>query len=53
MMQPPPTAADAWYEIRGGSFKDPLDPKIIWDVAYVPGLWKYANIGFRCAKDPQ
>lgn len=51
LMKPPPTPNDAWYQIRGGSFDNPLEQILIWDSGSVPELWKNANIGFRCAKD--
>jgi formylglycine-generating enzyme required for sulfatase activity len=53
LMKPPPTKDDAWYQIRGGSFVDPLDHIVIWDNGSVPELWKDTNIGFRCVKDAQ
>jgi hypothetical protein len=52
-MQPPPTASDAWYEARGGSFTDPISPSLLWDWTPVPARWSDANIGFRCVQDPQ
>jgi serine/threonine-protein kinase len=51
LMKPAPTRDDAWYEIRGGSFKEPLEGISIWDHGSVPALWKDTNIGFRCVKD--
>ena len=53
LMNPAPTLNDSWYQIRGGSFVEPLNPDLIWDKGSVPGLWKGKNIGFRCAKDAQ
>jgi formylglycine-generating enzyme required for sulfatase activity len=49
LMQPPPKLDDAWYQMRGGSYMEPLQS--IWDWASVPELYKDANIGFRCVKD--
>jgi serine/threonine-protein kinase len=51
LMQPEPTRSDAWYQIRGGSFQEPLEGIDIWDHGSVPALWKDTNIGFRCVKD--
>jgi serine/threonine-protein kinase len=51
-MKPPPTADDAWYTIRGGSFSDgSLPDRILWDSTNIPARWKNSNIGFRCARD--
>ena len=52
-MQPPPTANDEWYQIRGGSFLNTMAPNLIWDVTSVPSRWKDTAMGFRCAKDAQ
>ena len=51
LMKPPPSAEDAWYTIRGGSFHIPLQDGLIWDSTNVPARWKNIDIGFRCAKD--
>jgi len=53
LMNPPPTSNDPWYQIRGGSFSDPIERVVIWDNGSVPEHWKDLNIGFRCAKDAQ
>jgi formylglycine-generating enzyme required for sulfatase activity len=42
---------EAWYQIRGGSFREPLQPGVVWDFGVVPAGWKDQNIGFRCVKD--
>jgi formylglycine-generating enzyme required for sulfatase activity len=51
LMQPAPVAGDAWYQARGGSYKDQLADLKIWDWTPVPARWKSGNIGFRCARD--
>jgi formylglycine-generating enzyme required for sulfatase activity len=51
LMKPEPTAADAWYQLRGGSYLEPIENISIWDWTPAPALWKYTDIGFRCAKD--
>ena len=53
LMPTPPTLNDAWYEARGGSYKDRPPDISIWDWTPVPEHWKDANIGFRCVKDAQ
>ncbi|HUI57800.1 MAG TPA: SUMF1/EgtB/PvdO family nonheme iron enzyme, partial [Bryobacteraceae bacterium] len=57
-LDPPPTANDSWYQIRGGSFKDPIFTdavfdNVIWDSTTIPAKYKDTNIGFRCVKDAQ
>jgi serine/threonine-protein kinase len=42
---------ESWYEIRGQSFAEPLQPAVLWDFGAVPARWKDNNIGFRCVKD--
>jgi formylglycine-generating enzyme required for sulfatase activity len=50
-LTPPPRADESWYQIRGGSFREPLAQNVIWDSTTIPARWKGSNIGFRCAKD--
>ena len=60
LLNPPPGPDEAWYEIRGISFRDKLTGKSgadfdyggAWDESAVPARWKDSWIGFRCAKDP-
>jgi serine/threonine-protein kinase len=47
---PPPAAGDRWVRIRGGSFLEPLDTKVMWDSAIVPARYRSRAIGFRCVK---
>ena len=50
-LQPPPTLKDLWHQARGGSYKEPPVPDLIWDSTPIPAAWKDVNIGFRCVKD--
>lgn len=52
-LQPAPTLRDTWHEARGGSYREPLAPELIWDETPIPERWKAPNIGFRCVKDAQ
>jgi hypothetical protein len=54
-LDPQPTRADSWYQIRGGSFKEKegLQDGLVWDWTTVPARWKNSNIGFRCVKEAQ
>jgi serine/threonine-protein kinase len=51
-LKPPPTAAEPWYVIRGGSFHEPLRDAYLYDFATVPARHHTNDIGFRCAKTP-
>ncbi|HET9319011.1 MAG TPA: bifunctional serine/threonine-protein kinase/formylglycine-generating enzyme family protein, partial [Bryobacteraceae bacterium] len=51
-LKPPPTAAEPWYVIRGGSFHEPLRDAYLYDFATVPARHHANDIGFRCAKTP-
>ena len=51
LLRPPPTPDEPWYAIRGQSFLEKLDPRVLYDYTSVPGRWKNPNIGFRCVKD--
>jgi len=51
LVTPPPTAAEPWYAMRGGSFNTPLADNLIWDSASVPARFRAPDVGFRCAKD--
>ncbi len=51
LLNPAPRADEPWYQIRGESFREGLAQNVIWDSTTVPARWKFANIGFRCAKD--
>ena len=52
ILKPPPTAAEPWYVIRGGSFNERLSDAYLWDFATVPARFHRKDIGFRCAKTP-
>ncbi|MBM3744835.1 MAG: hypothetical protein FJW34_03440 [Acidobacteria bacterium] len=51
LLEPPPTATEPWYTIRGGSFEEPLSDRMLWDFAAVPARYRHVRIGFRCARD--
>lgn len=52
LLTPPPTAAEPWVQMRGGSYGTPLAPNIVWDRALIPARYSAQDIGFRCVKDP-
>ena len=51
LLQPPPTANEPWYTIRGGAYNTNLTDNILWDSGTVPARFHAGNIGFRCARD--
>ena len=51
-LQPPPTATEPWYMIRGGGYSDKLVDSYLYDFATVPARHHAKNIGFRCVKTP-
>ena len=51
-MNPPPTADEPWYAMRGGSYAEKLQDGVLYDVATVPGRYHNKTTGFRCAKTP-
>jgi len=51
-MKPPPTAQEPWITIRGGSVREELAPKLVWDTADIPERFSGKFIGFRCARSP-
>jgi len=50
-VNPPLQPNEFWYQIRGGSYREQLQPGLTWDATTVPARWMDENIGFRCAKD--
>ncbi|MGA2328092.1 MAG: bifunctional serine/threonine-protein kinase/formylglycine-generating enzyme family protein [Bryobacteraceae bacterium] len=51
LMNPPPTAGEPWYTIRGGAYDAKLSGSVLWEAGSVPARYKAFNIGFRCVKD--
>ena len=51
-LKPPPTAAEPWYVIRGGSFLEKPSEAYLYDFATVPARYHGRDLGFRCAKTP-
>jgi eukaryotic-like serine/threonine-protein kinase len=51
-LNPPPTATEPWYMIRGGGYSDKLVDSYLYDFATVPARHHARNIGFRCVKTP-
>ena len=52
LLKPPPTAAESWIAVKGGSFREPLSSGVAWKSHLIPERYSAADIGFRCVKDP-
>lgn len=52
LLKPPPTAAESWVAVRGGSFQASLSAAVAWKSHLIPERYSAADIGFRCVKDP-
>ncbi|HEV1288367.1 MAG TPA: bifunctional serine/threonine-protein kinase/formylglycine-generating enzyme family protein [Bryobacteraceae bacterium] len=50
LLTPPPTAAEKWIAIRGGSFNMPLAAAVGYEWSPIPERYSSSDIGFRCAK---
>lgn len=50
-LQPPATADEPWYTMRGGAYDIPLIQNVVYEWASVPGRFRAPNIGFRCVKE--
>jgi formylglycine-generating enzyme required for sulfatase activity len=53
ILKPPPTAAEPWYVIRGGSYKRPLTDGVVYEWTSIPARFSAGDIGFRCAKNAE
>jgi serine/threonine-protein kinase len=51
ILKPAPTATEPWVSTRGGSFRMPLSPELVWDFQPVPERFADPAIGFRCVRD--
>ena len=54
-LDPPLSAADTFYQARGGSFRFAVPladwPALTWDLSPVPARARHTDIGFRCVRD--
>ena len=50
VLAPPLAAGERWVRIRGGSYKEKLDPAVMWEGAVMPARFRSPLIGFRCVK---
>jgi formylglycine-generating enzyme required for sulfatase activity len=53
ILKPPPTAAEPWCTIRGGSFKLKLPESTVYEWTSVPVRFAAPDIGFRCARNAE
>ncbi len=52
LLSPPPTAAEPWYQAKGGSHRRPLADSALWEFISLPARFSAPDIGFRCARNP-
>jgi eukaryotic-like serine/threonine-protein kinase len=52
ILQPPATATEPWYTIRGGAFDRLLATGVVYEWTSIPARFSAPDIGFRCAKTP-
>jgi serine/threonine-protein kinase len=53
LLKPPPAAGEPWFQMRGGSYNEPLQPNVTWESASVPARFHAPNVGFRCVRDAE
>ncbi len=51
VLSPPPTAAERWLVVKGGSFEDTLAEASLTVMEIVPERFFAKDLGFRCARD--
>ncbi|MEO8028982.1 MAG: bifunctional serine/threonine-protein kinase/formylglycine-generating enzyme family protein [Bryobacteraceae bacterium] len=51
LLQPPPGANERWFQVRGGSYNNPIAAAIAYEYAPIPERFSSTDIGFRCVKD--
>jgi len=51
LLNPPPTAAEPWYQAKGGSHSRPLADAALWEFISLPARFSAPDIGFRCARN--
>ncbi len=52
LVDPPATAEEPWFTVKGGSFQNKLAESEVPLSDVVPARYRAADLGFRCAKDP-
>ena len=50
LLTPPPTKAERWFQIRGGSYNTPLPAAVTYEYSPIPERFSAPDIGFRTAK---
>jgi serine/threonine-protein kinase len=53
LLNPPASATEPWYLIKGGSFDRPLEHGVLYEWITVPARFTAPNIGFRCIQIPR
>jgi formylglycine-generating enzyme required for sulfatase activity len=50
LMTPPPTLKDAWFSMRGGSYRVSIKDAVADDFVGVPANYRALDLGFRCVR---
>ncbi len=53
LLQPPPSAEEEWYAVRGGSWTTKLADAIAAGFIAVPARWRDPTVGFRCVRSAE
>lgn len=53
LLEPPPGPGEPWFQMRGGSYNEPLQPNVTLESASVPARFRAPNVGFRCVRDAE
>jgi formylglycine-generating enzyme required for sulfatase activity len=52
ILQPAPTASEAWHYAKGGAYDRPLKDGVTYEWMSLPARMVRDSVGFRCAQDP-
>lgn len=52
-LSPPPTAAEPWHTMRGGSYDFQFVDNVTTEYMRIPARYADDSVGFRCVKDVQ
>lgn len=48
LLTPAPTPEEPWYQVKGGSYKQPLAYAVPWEFIAMPARYAREDVGFRC-----
>ncbi len=53
VLKPPAMANEPWYQVKGGSFHQPLPEAVSYEWVPIPARYSAPDIGFRCVRSVQ